>query len=578
VNRFDKALYAAGHKSFDLPIERLIALLRIALTSFCLVVINTSPGLQPQYRAPFESILITYVVFAMGVALLPTIGKFRTGWQLPVHFIDVGVVSILTYFMEAVSAAFLILYVFVLMSATFRWNWLGALLTTVALPVLQLTFFRFDNPIAPQFMGQWTILQWGFLLMMGGVFVFFGVSRERSSETLTQIAHWPDGGLQRHIHADDYRLDASLKHVAAVLQVPRVLVLWEIAQEPYCFFALLANGKCHEERTTDGAINSFVSPELEGLAFATEATESRDCLTLQGARRIVGPIIDEPIRAKFNISSLCSAPFASNYCKGRVFMLDRSRWDSQDMTLAEIVATRLHFELEYQALSVELKETAATRERIRLARDLHDGVLQTLTGAALQLSSLASPMSKEVKQRLDGIRELLTGEQQRIREFVEAGRLSPRSECVNLDDEMQREVVRIERQWGCSATLSDAPKNAMVSLDTIRQLQYLLAEAAANAVQHGNASQFNVKVEQTLQNVQLWITDNGRGLPGITGTYNRDELVARAIGPQSIAKRVADLGGTLSLSTSGKGVELCIRLPCNSQPAQENDEQAYSVV
>jgi hypothetical protein len=48
------------------------------------------------------------------------------------------------------------------------------------------------------------------------------------------------------------------------------------------------------------------------------------------------------------------------------------------------------------------------------------------------------------------------------------------------------------------------------------------------------------------------------------------------MGPQSIAKRVAELGGAFSLSSSEKGVELCIELPRNGQPAQEINEQAYS--
>ena len=137
---FFDALYAAGHKSFDLQIERLIAFLRIALTTFCFAVFITSSRLQPQLTAPFVLILATYALFGVGVALLPTISKYRTGWQLPVHLIDIGVVSILTYFIHSVSAAFFILYVFVLMSATFRWNWRGALWTTFALPALQLIF------------------------------------------------------------------------------------------------------------------------------------------------------------------------------------------------------------------------------------------------------------------------------------------------------------------------------------------------------------------------------------------------------------------------------------------------------
>src|SRR5512143_3922941 len=141
MTRLFNALYASGHKSFDLQIERLIAFLRVALTVFCFAVFITSPGLQPQLAAPFGLILATYALFGVGVALLPTIGKYRTGWQLPVHLIDIGVVSILMYFTQRISSGIFILYVFVLMSATFRWNWRGAMWTTLALPALQLILF-----------------------------------------------------------------------------------------------------------------------------------------------------------------------------------------------------------------------------------------------------------------------------------------------------------------------------------------------------------------------------------------------------------------------------------------------------
>jgi signal transduction histidine kinase len=571
VNRFADTLYAAGHKSFDLPIERLVALLRIALTCFCFVVISTLSGPQLQYREPLQFILVTYALFGLGVALLPTIGKFRTGWQLPVHVIDVGVVSILMYFIETVSAAFLILYVFVLMSATYRWNWRGALWTTIAFPALQLVFSA-SNPFATGF-----LIQCSFLFIVGGVFVFFGVSRERSAESLTQIANWPNNRLQSYANVDDRWLDASLNHIATVFQAPRVLLLWEITQEPYCFSALLTSTGCQKERTTTTAFDGLVSAEIEGLAFAAENAQPNECITLQGVKHCVDPVISESLKNQFNISSVCSAPFSSDYGKGRIFVLDRPRWGEDDLTLAEIVASRLHLELEYYAISLELKETAASRERVRLARDLHDGVLQTLTGAALQLSSVASPMSQDVKQKLDGVRELLLGEQQRIREFVEGRQTSPRSESLNLHDEVQREIERIQRQWGCTATLLAITENATVSPEMIRQLRFLLAEGAANAVKHGNASHIDLKIERTPNNVRLQIADNGHGLSGIEGTFTQNELAARVIGPQSIAKRVAELGGTLSLTSSGQGVELYIELPCNGQAAQRINEQAYSV-
>jgi signal transduction histidine kinase len=567
MKKFFDALYAAGHKSFDLKIERLIALLRIALTAFCFVSFNASLKLpQSQYAAPFESILATYALFGVFVALLPTFSRYRTGWQLPVHIVDVGVVAILMNFSLNVSAVFFILYVFVLMAATFRWNWRGALWTTLALPVLQLTLIPLSFLVAAQF-----IIQWCFLIIVGGMFVFFGVSRERSFERLTRLADWPDNRGQLYTNIDEHWLDTGLKHIAAVFQAPRILVLWEITQEPYCYSALFANGKCQYDRTMDITFASLVPVELGSATFATASVKSNECLTLSGIKHFAEPPVNESIQTRFDISSVCSAQFTGEYCKGRVFILDRSHWIDDDLTMTEIVASRLHLELEYFALSIELKESAASRERIRLAHDLHDGVLQTLTGAALQLSSVGSRSGQDVKHNLARVRELLLGEQQRIRAFVEEHRPSLRLQHLNLHDAIKREIERIQHRWDCNVLLSVTPQDATAHLELTRQIELLLAEAAANAVQHGNASQINITVDWAPNNVRLCIADNGRGLSNITGTYSQDQIATGVIGPQSISKRIIELGGTLSLSTSCKGLELCIELPCNRMAKNVNE-------
>ena len=67
-------------------------------------------------------------------------------------------------------------------------------------------------------------------------------------------------------------------------------------------------------------------------------------------------------------------------------------------------------------------------------------------------------------------------------------------------------------------------KMQWLPLELTRQIELLLAEAAANAVQHGKASHINITVEQASNNVRLSIADNGRGLSGITGTYTQSEL------------------------------------------------------
>jgi signal transduction histidine kinase len=191
----------------------------------------------------------------------------------------------------------------------------------------------------------------------------------------------------------------------------------------------------------------------------------------------------------------------------------------------------------------------------------------------LQLSSATSYSGQELKHKLGGIKELLLTEQQRIRAFVEEHELSPRHQHPPLLDQIKRETERIERRWGCDVMLSVTPQDATVPVLLTHQIELLLAESAANAVQHGAASRINVAVESASNTIQLRITDNGRGLPGAKGTYDQSELAARHIGPRSISKRVAELGGTLSLSTSSTGVALCIELP-SGRTAQKPNEQA----
>src|SRR5262249_55902134 len=94
------------------------------------------------------------------------------------------------------------------------------------------------------------------------------------------------------------------------------------------------------------------------------------------------------------------------------------------------------------------------------------------------------------------------------------------------------------------------------------------------AVQHGKASRIKITIEQAPYNIRINIADDGQGLSSVTGTYTHRELAARGIGPQSICRRGAELGGALTLSTSNKGVELNVELPIQDRTAQRTNEQA----
>lgn len=74
--------------------------------------------------------------------------------------------------------------------------------------------------------------------------------------------------------------------------------------------------------------------------------------------------------------------------EGRLFALDQPHMTSDDLILGEIVGHHASASLEHCYLLQRVRHAAAGEERLRLARDLRDGLLQSLTGAALQLQTV----------------------------------------------------------------------------------------------------------------------------------------------------------------------------------------------
>ena len=564
-----EALYTAGHKPFDLAIERLIVLLRFCLALFCLADLPAGPEPQLYDRSVFESILVAYTIFGLIVASFPTIARLRTGWQLPVHLIDIGVISYLIYFFPNLSSSFFILYVFVLLSATFRWNWYGAVWTTFTIFALQMLLY-FTNRITSEF-----FVHSAFLFIMGGVFAFFGVGRERSAKRLDQIASWPKISAQVYSGTDDHWLTSSLAHMAATLQVPRILIVWEIVTEPFLFTTFFAERKCQHDRVAAGTFGNLVPVELQDVVFASSDEKLKGYFTATGPNNSVDQVVDKTLQTKYKISGVCSAPFSSDNCKGRLFLLDRPDWGQEDLSLAEIVAAHLCNEIEYYAMWTQLEETAANRERMRLFRDLHDGTLQSLAAAALRLKIIADHSDEKSRSEIDNIRRLILGEQRRIRAFAERRHSLSSEQPVKVRNIIQR-IKKLESQWNCLIRLSVTPQDAILPNEIVHQIQFLVAEAVANAVQHGEASDIDIAIEWVKDEVKLRIVDDGHGLPDILGSYSQAQLANLGIGPQSILKRITDLRGTISLISSRQGVELFIAIGCGNNAFSKNKDHALA--
>ena len=102
-------------------------------------------------------------------------------------------------------------------------------------------------------------------------------------------------------------------------------------------------------------------------------------------RRRRGRAIDEQLRARFNMTALQCYRLDGENVQGRLFCAGTRRMHVDDLIVGTLVARLVVSELETLHVITQMGESAASDERLRVARDLHDSLAQSLAGTSLQL-------------------------------------------------------------------------------------------------------------------------------------------------------------------------------------------------
>jgi signal transduction histidine kinase len=233
---------------------------------------------------------------------------------------------------------------------------------------------------------------------------------------------------------------------------------------------------------------------------------------------------------------------------------------SDEVELGAVVAGVVAARLDHHSLARRLARAAAGEERVRLARDLHDGVLQSLTGIALRLEAVrrTGDPGGQAGAGLEEVQRLIVQEQRDLRFFIDELRPVTGGEASPLAVRLSELVDRLERQWDLAVELEGDGSD--VSEAQARDVYHLVREALVNAVRHGGARRVRVVVRGGPEGTALEIADDGHGFP-FTGRYGGEELAAMGEGPKSLRERVAALGGRLELETGADGARLDIVLP-----------------
>ena len=547
--------------------ERALGVSRVLLTIAALLVAYILPS---QRTEVVQGVLLLYVTFAV-ILQVGLVGSSRLAPQLPVivHGVDLAFAATLALFPIGGAVPFFSFLLFPLFTAAARWGFREVMITTAVLEA---------GIVAGALFGP-----------RGLLLVTRGIAIASAGAAIGYIAE-----LQRRRRFEDRALTVILSRARLTgtlsdsVNLVRASVRQALrAHEVFVVFQEGRNGRLLLWRTDPDDVEGYAARPVQlpatrrndywfdapGVAWhawlpgrSPGRTFKAVALDAQGNRLSPAVIaVPEGFLALHACRRLISATLQlSDDWTCRLFVLDPAMGVHREQSarfalqLAQAVGPALY----NNYLVRSLRTRAQALERGRIAREMHDGVTQSLLGLEMEIAVLrrrakneAPPLSEDLA-RVHGI---VRDEVVTVRELMEGIRVDD----VGSGDFMQHlsgVVDRFSRYTGISARFVSDGKPAPLTPNVQRQVARIIHEALVNVRKHSGADRVVIRTQVEGDGWTVTIQDDGRGFP-FGGRFTHDELEAKRIGPRTIGERARIIGATIVVDSRpgfGSRVELSV--------------------
>jgi signal transduction histidine kinase len=261
--------------------------------------------------------------------------------------------------------------------------------------------------------------------------------------------------------------------------------------------------------------------------------------------RVVAYEIDDPRRATERVLSIEWRPH-----------FYKTAWFPALCGLAALVAVWGWYRLHVRNLRQRF--AAVLEERNRLAREMHDTLIQGCVGvsALLEAASSARGVSPSISD------ELLDRARNEVRATVDEARLAVWNLRQNAGEGLAPAISQLTRrlslETGIPIRFESNGSAPNLGAENERSLLMIVREALQNALRHAAPGHVSVALSSDRRGLRLEIEDDGRGFdPSVINWSN-----GRHYGLVGMRERAEKLGGGLSLTSSpGKGTQVRLSVP-----------------
>jgi signal transduction histidine kinase len=556
--------------------ERVLAAGRLYLSAWSVlaVVLNrTEPG-APAW--PAQGLLVGYALFAALLVLL-----LRAREEVPpvipllIHAADVLWATGASALTGGLASPFFILFVFTLLSAAYRWGSRETMVTAgagVALMASQVLLTAPAwGPAGLRDLALRTLLiRAGSLLVMAHLLGHLA-DEEKRRQAESAIVDRVMARLAQETGLNA-TLEALLGEALGLFGASRAMLaltdaeserahLWDGTREgegdavQFRRQELAAGGRA---RYLFQAAGDAWRAERRGGSgqgrFTVLALDER------GARVAPVALPDDTAADLARSCVIAASVVLGNQFAGRVFLLDPAGPAAREaeLRLLQALLRRVAPAVYGAHLVSRLQARTGAAERARVARELHDGVIQSLIGLEMQVDVLrqqALAKAPEKAGALTHIQALLRDEILTVRELMEQMRAVDVG-ATELVDRLAGMVDRFGRETGISARFVSEVEEVSLSPRLCGEITRIVQEALVNVRRHSGAAHVVVLFGRQDGRWALTIDDDGAGF-GFSGRLDMAGLDAERKGPLVIKERVRSAGGQLTIeSRPGRGARL----------------------
>jgi signal transduction histidine kinase len=192
-----------------------------------------------------------------------------------------------------------------------------------------------------------------------------------------------------------------------------------------------------------------------------------------------------------------------------------------------------------------LEQLAVSRERNRLARDLHDTLAHTLSSQVLTLEALKLSVDPKDKELNHSLNQLIDNSRHGLDETRRAlNDLRARHlEDLGLISALKNMLQEAASRGNCAASYSISDTLPLFTAKQEQVIYRIAQEALENIIRHANAKSMMLSLQYEKSTLTLKISDDGSG-------FDQEKIKNKnRLGIKGMRERAAEIGGRLSLET-----------------------------